>query len=309
MKRRSVRIYEVAPRDGLQNEPEVLDLDDKLALIEALARTGLTDLEVTSFVRPSWVPQLADSDHLVARLPRVPGLRYWALVPNMRGLERAIEAGVGAISTVVSASDTHNRKNLNRTRAETLAAQAEVIRLARDEGLAVRSYVSTALGCPYEGEVPVSTVVDVALRLRDFGAGEIALGDTTGMGHPRSVRALVAALVDAGIPLERLALHLHDTRGTALANALAGFEAGVRSFDGAVAGVGGCPYAEGAAGNLASEDLVYMFEAMGEPTGVDLDRLAAAGHLLEDLLGRPLPGRYHRWAAASTCEAGESCIA
>lgn len=295
MSAESVRIHEVSPRDGLQNEPEVVATDDKVELVRRLVASGLRDVEITSFVRPSWIPQLADAAELVARLPRAEGVRHWALVPNLRGLERALDAGLRHVATFMSASETHNRRNVNRTRRESLAILDEVVRTARAEGLVVRAYVSTAFGCPYEGEVPVEQVVEVALPLLDAGADVVALGDTTGMGDPRRVERVVATLVDSGVPADRIALHAHDTRGTALANVLAAYQAGVRIFDASVAGVGGCPYAPGAAGNLATEDLVYMFDAMGVRTGVDLDALANTGLYLEQVLGHPLPGRYHRF--------------
>ncbi len=295
----AVRVYEVSPRDGLQNEPEVVPTADKLALIQGLVDAGFTDIEVTSFVRPSWIPQLADAADLVPQLPRVDGVRLWALIPNMRGLERALDGGLGHVATFMSASETHNRKNLNRTRRESLAGLREVIRTAKEEGVLVRSYVSTAFGCPYEGKVAVSDVVDTVAELDAAGADLISLGDTTGMGDPVLVQAVLAALVDSGIAIDRIAMHMHDTQGTALANVLSGYLAGVRTFDGSIAGVGGCPYAPGASGNAASEDLLHMFAAMGVPTGVDLDAACAVGATLEDILGRPLPGRFHKYWMAS----------
>lgn len=302
--RERVNIYEVSPRDGLQNEPEVVSTDDKLALIAGLADAGFTDIEVTSFVRPSWIPQLADAAELIARLPPRDGVRYWALVPNMRGLERALDAELGHVATFMSASESHNRKNVNRTRLESLAGLREVIATAKDEGLQVRSYVSTAFGCPYEGRVAVDDVVTVARALHDAGADRIALGDTTGMGDPVLVQQIVQAVTDAGVPMDHLALHMHDTQGTALANVLAGYLAGVRTFDGSIAGVGGCPYAPGASGNAATEDLVHMFDAMGIDTGVDLDRAAGTGAVLADVLGRDLPGRFHKyWLGARVRDA------
>jgi hydroxymethylglutaryl-CoA lyase len=305
--RSPVRIYEVSPRDGLQNESAVVPTEAKIALIEALVAAGLRDIEVTSFVRAAWIPQLSDAADVVARLPRVEGARFWALVPNVRGLERAIESGIRGVSTVMSASESHNLKNLNRTRRESLEGLREVLAIAREEGLSTRAYLSTAFGCPYEGAVPVAQVRELALALVDLGADELALGDTTGMGNPWLVAEVVESLVAAGIGIERIGLHLHDTRGTALANALAGYQCGVRTFDGSVAGVGGCPYAPGAAGNAASDDLVQMFESMGVPTGVDLDRLVAAGEQLALSLGRELPGRYHRYArGARTRQAARS---
>ena len=290
-----VRIYEVSPRDGLQNESEIISADDKLGLIERLVGAGLKDIEVTSFVRPTWIPQLSDAGEVIARLPRAEGVRFWSLVPNRRGLERAIDSGVTNICTFMSASDTHNKKNVNRTRAESLAALRDVVGIARDESVGIRGYISTVFGCPYEGPVAPEKTVELSLELLDAGVDELALGDTTGMGDPRLVHAVLQALTDAGVPLERIGLHMHDTRGTALANVLAGYEFGVRTFDGSVAGVGGCPYAPGAAGNAASDDLVNMFESMGIDTGVDLDGLAEAGVFLSSVLGRDLPGRYHRY--------------
>ena len=291
-----VRIYEVTPRDGLQNEPTIIPTEAKVALIERLVAAGYRDVEVTSFVKPSWIPQLADGLEVVRRLGPAPeGVRYWSLIPNERGLERAIEAGVRNIATFMSASETHNRKNLNRTRRESLAGLEEVIGAARDEGLAVRAYLSTVFGCPYEGAVDPAATVDILLQLRELGAQEISLGDTTGMGNPRQVQDMVQRIAAAGIPLADVALHMHDTRGTALANILAGYQAGIRTFDGSTAGVGGCPYAPGAAGNASTEDLVYMFEEMGIPTGVNLDAAADVGVFLADALGRELSGRYHRY--------------
>lgn len=294
-----VRVHEVSPRDGLQNEPTRLSTSDKLALIDGLVAAGFTDIEVTSFVRPSWIPQLADASDLVQRLPRVDGVRFWALVPNMRGLERALEGGIRHVATFMSASETHNRKNLNRTRHESLRSLREVIETAKDDGATVRAYISTVFGCPYEGSVPITDTVDIVRQLDDAGADIFALGDTTGMGDPVLVQRVLGALVDAGIGLDRVALHMHDTQGTGLANVLAGYLAGVRIFDGSIAGVGGCPYAPGASGNVATEDLVHMFDAMGVETGVDLDAACRAGVALSQVLGRPLPGRFHRYWLAT----------
>ena len=272
-----IRVYEVTPRDGLQNEAAVVPTEAKVALINRLVGAGYTDIEVTSFVRPSWIPQLADGPEVFRQLPPAPeGVRYWALIPNRRGLERALDCGVEHVATFMSASETHNRKNLNRTRRESLTNLEAVIGEARAEGLTVRAYLSTVFGCPYEGEVDPAATVELAATLRGFGATEIALGDTTGMGNPAQVQEIVRLMVAAGIPIADLALHMHDTRGTALANYLAGYQAGVRTFDGSTAGVGGCPYAPGAAGNASSEDLVYMLESMGISTGIDLAAAAEA---------------------------------
>jgi hydroxymethylglutaryl-CoA lyase len=291
----SVRIYEVSPRDGLQNEAAVVPTAEKAELIARLAAAGLPDVEVTSFVRPRWIPQLADAAELVALLPRETSARFWGLVPNRVGLERALESGIGGIATFLSASETHNKKNVNRTVRESLAGIEEVLGVARDENMRTRGYISTVFGCPYEGHVAPEASLAIAERLLAAGADEIVLGDTTGMGTPLQIERVIGFLVDAGIPLDRLAVHFHDTRGTALANALTAWRVGITTFDGSVAGLGGCPYAPGAAGNLATEDMVYMFEEMGVSTGIDLDALADAGEYAAGLLGRELPGRYHQY--------------
>lgn len=298
-----VRLHEVCLRDGLQNEPEVLGTDDKIAVLEGLVRAGFTDIEVTSFVRPRWVPQLADAAEVVQRLPDAEGVRFWALVPNQVGLERALECGITHVATFMSVSETHNLKNVNRTVKESLAGLREVTSTAREEGVQVRSYLSTVFGCEFEGYLPVERSIDLGCQLLDAGADILALGDTTGMGHPHQVAEYLRAFVDAGVPLEKLALHFHDTRGTALANVLSAWQVGARHFDGAIAGVGGCPYAPGAAGNVCTQDLVHLFHGMGVETGVDLEVACGVGALLEDVLGRPLPGRYHRyWLGARSRE-------
>jgi len=290
-----VALYEVGPRDGLQNEPETVPTPAKLELIARLATAGLRRIEVTSFVSPRWIPQLADADALLGTLPRLPGVVYGALVPNERGYERFLEAGgADLIGCFVSASETHNRRNVNCSVAEQLERIRPVAERARADGVGLRAYVSTACGCPYEGRVALGAVVDLARRLRALGADEISLGDTVGVGRPAQVRELVAA-VAGEVPLARVALHLHDTYGRALANAQAGYEAGVRCFDAALGGLGGCPYAPGASGNVATEDLVDLFEGGGVATGVDLRRLVdAAAWLEQDVLSRPLPGRVYR---------------
>ena len=295
----SVTHYEVSPRDGLQNEPEVVPTDAKVQLIERLVAAGMKDIEVTSFVRPTWIPQLSDATELVSRLPKTPGVRYWGLVPNRVGLDRALSVGLRHIATFMSASETHNKKNVNRTRRESLAGLREVIGLAKDTNVTVRAYISTAFGCPYEGDVDPVQVVELAVALRDAGADTIVLGDTTGMGTPLQIKDVIGRVVKAGIPLTGLAIHLHDTRGTALVNAYAAYEVGLRTFDGSIGGVGGCPYAPGAAGNAATEDLLYLFHSLGLESGIDLERAADAGHFLSETLGRPLAGRYHRYSAGS----------
>ena len=246
----------------------------------------------------------------MAQLPKVDGVRFWALVPNRRGLERAIAAGVNHIATFMSASQTHNQKNLNRTQQESLMGLQRVHEIAKDEGLKVRAYLSTVFGCPYEGDVAASATVKLSQALLDSGADIIALGDTTGMANPRQVTQMIQRLQSEGIPTDRLALHLHDTRGTALANAYAGYQSGVRCFDGSVAGVGGCPYAPGASGNAATDDLVHMFESMGVNTDINLEALTETGLFLSELLDRTLPGRYHQYRAAThycSTEAGQQC--
>jgi len=288
-----VSVYEVGPRDGLQNEATTLSTQTKLSFIERLVEAGVRDIEVSSFVRPRWIPQLADADHVVAGLPRVDGVTYWGLVPNKRGLDRAVSVEMEAIATFMSTSETHNLKNVNRSTRESLLALREVIADALEQGMRVRSYLSTVFGCPYQGKVDPRCTVDLAGELLAAGAERISLGDTTGMGNPRQVQTILRMLQDDGISPDQITLHMHDTRGTALANILAGLEAGVRQFDTSVAGLGGCPYAPGASGNAASEDLVYMLHEMGYQTGVDLDRLADVGLFVEDALGRELPGRYH----------------
>jgi len=294
----------VGPRDGLQNEPETVATEQKLALIDGLARAGLRRVEVSSFVSPKWIPQLADADALTAALPPHPGVRYSALVPNLKGYERMRAAGTGvsptgggqiAVAAVfLSASETHNRKNVNCSIAEGLERVRPVAERARADGVSLRAYVSTVCGCPYEGEVAPAAVISLTRRLLDLGVGEISLGDTIGVGHPRQVRELVQAVAGEA-PLERIALHLHDTFGRALANVQAGYEAGVRTFDASLGGLGGCPYAPGASGNVATEDVVDLFERAGVATGVDLDALVDTARWLEqDVLRRPLPGRVYR---------------
>lgn len=305
---KSVNIYEVSPRDGLQNEASTLSTEDKVALIQGLVDAGMKDIEVSSFVRPSWIPQLADAAEVVARLPQADDVRYWGLIPNRRGLERAIDCGLTHVATFLSASETHNQKNLNRTQRETLNAQREVIRSAKAEGLTVRAYISTVFGCPYEGAVSMNRTSQLATALMDAGADIVVLGDTIGMAHPDLVRETIAYVANAGIPLARTALHMHDTRGTAVANVVAGLEAGIRTFDGSIAGVGGCPYAPGAAGNAATEDLIAVLEAMGWSTGIDLDLASQTGAFLADALGRDLPGRMHQVYLANL-ENAESCSA
>jgi hydroxymethylglutaryl-CoA lyase len=288
-----VSVYEVSPRDGLQNERATVPLRSKLRLIDALVRAGLTRVEITSFVSPKWIPQLADGDEVAQHAKAPPGVAFSALCPNARGLARARAAGLHEIAVFISASETHNRKNVNKTVEDTLRAFDETIGPAVAAGLRVRGYVSTVWGCPYEGEVDPKRAVAIAKTLLDRGCYEVSLGDTIGVGTPRQT-ARILQQVSAEMPLDRVAMHMHDTRGTALANVLVGLEMGVRTFDASVGGMGGCPYAPGAAGNLATEDLAYMLDGMGIRTGIDLEQLVEAGKVAESLVGRPLPGKVHQ---------------
>ena len=283
-----VRIYEVGPRDGLQNEASVLPVAVKATFIGLLADAGLREIEATSFVSPRAVPQLADADDLLAGLDRRTGVRYPVLVPNLRGQARAEAAGVDALAVFTAATDAFTQANIGMSIAQSLAAFAPVVSRAADLGWWRRAYVSTAFGCPYDGRVDPRLAVDVAVRLLGMGVDEICFGDTIGVGVPGQVAALTGLAVEAGIPLDRIAYHFHDTRGTALANVAAGLDAGVRCFDSSTGGTGGCPYAPGAAGNLATEDLVYFLDASGWDHGASLDRVLNAARFISAALGRPL---------------------
>jgi hydroxymethylglutaryl-CoA lyase len=289
-----VTIWEVGARDGLQNESEVLPVEVKLAFLDRLADAGLTTLEATSFVSPKWVPQLADAERLLAGLRRRAGVRYPVLVPNERGLDRALAAGVEHIAIFGSATETFAKRNLNRTLDEQFAMFEPVVARARAEGLDVRGYVSMCFGDPWEGRVPAAQVVSVGRRLLDLGCSQLSLGDTIGVATAGQVEALLAAFTAAGTPIDALAVHFHDTYGQALANTLAALRAGVSCVDSSAGGLGGCPYAESATGNLATEDLVWMLDGLGVRTGVDLDRLVATSVWLAERLGRPSPSRVVR---------------
>ena len=280
-----VRIVEVGPRDGLQNEAVTVPVAAKVALIEGLAEAGVHVIEAGSFVSPQWVPQMADTAEVLAKITKRPGVRYPVLVPNLKGLDAALAAGVEEIAVFGAASESFSRRNINCSIAESLDRFRPVAAKAREAGLAVRGYISCVLGCPYEGEIAVDAVVQVARALTDMGCYEVSLGDTIGVGTPVKARAMLEA-VAAAVPIDRLAVHFHDTRGQALANILACLEVGVSVVDSAVAGLGGCPYAKGASGNVATEDLVYMLDGMGIATGIDLGRLAAAGRDICASLGR-----------------------
>ncbi|MDH3622778.1 MAG: hydroxymethylglutaryl-CoA lyase [Myxococcales bacterium] len=288
-----VSVYEVAPRDGLQNESAQVATHAKVRLIEALVDAGITRIEVGSFVASKWVPQMADADEVFRMIERRPGVTYSGLCPNARGLHRALEADVDEIAVFVSASETHNLKNVNKTIAETLSVFDAVIGPAVAQGLRVRGYVSTMWGCPYEGGVDPKRGLELARHLLGEGCYQVSLGDTIGVGTPLQTHRILELFLSE-VPVEQIALHLHDTRGTALANVLVGLQMGVTTFDASVAGLGGCPFAPGAAGNLATEDLVYTLQGMGIETGIDLDRLWQAGQVAEAIVGRELPGKVHR---------------
>ncbi|MDE3094493.1 MAG: hydroxymethylglutaryl-CoA lyase [Chloroflexota bacterium] len=285
-----ITITEVGPRDGLQNEDLFFETPRKLQLIARLAAAGLRRIEAASFVSPAAIPQMRDARDVMTQVLRRPGVTYVALVPNERGARDAIAAGADELATVVSASETHNQRNVNRAIEESLAGIEKVAALAAAAGLPWAGYVSTAFGCPYEGAVAPAQVLRVATRLRALGAYAVALGDTIGSADPRQVSALVREVREA-LPDVPLRLHFHDTRGTGLANVLAAMEEGIDSFDGSVGGLGGCPYAPGAAGNVATEDLVYMAHRMGIGTAVDLAALIDVARWVEALVGRALPGR------------------
>ena len=288
MSDRDVRIYEVGPRDGLQNEATPIPTEAKLRFIDLLADAGLREIEATSFVSPKAVPQLADAAELMTTLERRPGVRYPVLVPNARGLDRAEAAGADAVCVFTAASEAFTRANINMTISESIDAFRPVIDRARELGWWTRGYVSTAFGCPYQGKVGEAAVVAVAQQLHELGIEELSIGDTIGVAGPSDVRRVVRALDGAGFAPDRLAMHFHDTRGTALANVTAALELGVRCFDASTGGTGGCPYAPGAAGNLATEDLVYLLEREGLSHGVDLDALLIAAHHVSETLARPL---------------------
>jgi hydroxymethylglutaryl-CoA lyase len=285
-----VTLVEVGPRDGLQNEGVRLPVDAKVRLISALVAAGLKRIEVGSFVRPDWIPQLAETDEVARRAPRAPGVRYSALVPNRFGLDRAIASGLKEVAVFMSATEGHNQKNTNKSVAESLQHFREIVPAARKAGVSVRAYLSTVWGCPYEGKVDPRRALEIARQLRDMGCDELSLGDTIGVGNPLQTRRILELFLEEFRP-EQLALHLHDTHGTALANCLVGLEMGISTYDTSIGGTGGCPYAPGAAGNLATEDLASMCMEMGIETGVDLDKLVDAGALAQELIGHKLTGR------------------
>lgn len=295
----TIRLVEVSARDGLQNEKTIVSPATKIALIEKLADAGLRCIEATSFVSPKWVPQLADASEVFTALHKRDGVSYPVLVPNLQGLERALKAGATEIAIFTSASETFNRKNTNASIAESIERFQPVLERALAEKVKVRGYVSTVLGCPYQGEVPLHDVLRVAKTLHMLGCYEISLGDTIGIGTPRQALSMLKAVAEV-IPMAQLAVHFHDTFGQALANVFACVEAGVRVVDASVAGLGGCPYAEGASGNVASEDVVFMLHGMGFETGIDLDQLVQTGRWISLELNRVNGSKVGRtWKSAS----------
>jgi hydroxymethylglutaryl-CoA lyase len=294
-----VTVVEVGPRDGLQHESVILPVRDKIAFIERLASAGLPIVEVGAFVSPKWVPSMAETDAVVAGLARRPGTRYAALVPNLVGVERAAAVGVTEVSLFAATSETFSRRNINQSIAQSLETFRGLMPRARTLGMRVRGYLSTCFGCPYEGEVPPSRVVALTDALLDLGVVEVAVSDTIGVATPGQVWRVLDALTPR-VPISAIALHFHDTRGTALANVLAGLQTGVATFDASCGGLGGCPYAPGATGNLATEDLVNMLHGLGIETGVDLEALVGASAFIAERLGAQLPSRFYQaWRASS----------
>jgi hydroxymethylglutaryl-CoA lyase len=286
-----VTIYEVGPRDGLQNEARNVPTVDKIRFIDALVASGIKAIEITSFVSPKWIPQLADAAEVARGVQRPVGVRMSALVPNRRGLDTALASGMKEIAVFLSASETHNKKNINKTIAETFDAFKEVIPPALAANVPVRAYVSTVYGCPYEGEVDPEKALELTTRLRDMGVYEISLGDTIGVANPAQVEDVLGRVL-AKHPPSSVAVHFHDTQGTALANCLVALQMGVTTIDAAAGGLGGCPYAPGASGNLATEDVVAMLHAMGVKTGIDLDKLTEASRTASTFVGHELPSKY-----------------
>ncbi len=294
---KSVKIVEVGPRDGLQNEPREVPTAVKVELIERLAEAGLPSVEATAFVSPKWVPQMADHTEVLERIRRKPGVSYPVLTPNLKGFEAARAAGATEVAIFGAASEAFSRKNINCSIAESLERFAPIVEAASDNGIKVRGYISCVLGCPYEGEIDPARVADVAAALHEMGCYEISLGDTIGVGTPRKAKAMIEACARR-VPVERLAGHYHDTYGQALANIYASLEMGITTFDSSVSGLGGCPYAKGATGNVATEDVVYMLNGMGIATGVDLERLVVIGQWICGVLGKEPASRAGRALAA-----------
>jgi len=300
-----VRLVEVGPRDGLQNEKAHVPTDVKVAFVDMLTDAGFAAIETTSFVSPKWVPQMADAAEVMARIRRRPGVRYPVLVPNMKGFEGALAAKADEVAVFVAATESFSMRNINCSVAESLARVRPVVEAARSHGIAVRGYISVVLGCPYEGDVDPQAVVPIAEALHAMGAYEVSLGDTIGTGTPGATKRLLEA-VGRRVPVRALAGHFHDTYGQALANVYAALELGVATFDASVAGLGGCPYARGATGNVASEDVLYLMNGLGIETGVDMAKLRVAGRFISDALGRPSASRVARALDARDPVAGAS---
>lgn len=300
-----VRIVEVGPRDGLQNEPGTLTIEDRIGLIERLADAGLRHIEAGSFVSPRWIPRMAGSEEVIAGLKRREGVRYTALTPNLTGLQRALDAGVREVAVFAAASEAFSRKNINCSIDESVQRFAEVCEAAQQAGVAVRGYVSCAMGCPYQGEVPASSVARVTGQLMAMGCYEVSIGDTIGVGTPRQVQQVLDTCMQH-TDASQLAVHFHDTYGQALANILAALQLGIATVDSSVAGLGGCPYARGASGNVATEDVTYMLHGMGIDTGVDLDALIRAGQWICERLQRPVQSRVSVAAGSPSSEGGAS---
>lgn len=294
-----VKVVEVGPRDGLQNEPTLVETEDKIRLIQALAQAGVSHIEATSFVSPKWIPQLKDASEVASGLAKLSlkGVTTSCLVPNLKGYERFKDSKLDELALFMSATESHSKKNINKSIEEALATLKEVADVAKSDGYRIRVYLSVVFECPYEGRVNSQQVLKVTEKLVAMGVDEVSLGDTIGAATPKDVFKMVED-VSAFVDRNKLALHFHDTRGTALANVVAGLEAGVTIFDASLGGMGGCPYAPGAAGNLATEDLVYMLQGIGVETGIDLDKLVDAGALAQKLLDKQLPGRYLKAALA-----------
>lgn len=296
----TVKIVEVGPRDGLQNEKQAIGVDTKVRLIEGLVAAGVRHIEAASFVSPKWVPQMAGSAEVMRRVPRQAGLRYSALTPNLQGLEAALAAGCDEVAVFGAASETFSQRNINCSIRDSLERFRLLIQVAQAQGVRVRAYVSCVVGCPYEGDVAPQQVADVAWRLRDLGCDEVSLGDTVGRGHPHAIQRMLEACL-AVLPATQLAGHYHDTFGLALANIVASLALGLRTFDSSVSGLGGCPYAVGASGNVATEDVVYLLHGLGHDTGIDLDRLIEVGHGIRAALGQETASRVAR-ALRSNCQ-------
>jgi hydroxymethylglutaryl-CoA lyase len=296
---RRITVVEVGPRDGLQNERVAVSTGDKVEFVNRLSEAGLPVIEVSAFVSPKWVPAMADAAEVFARIIRKPGIRYSALVPNVVGLERAVQAGVREVAIFAASTETFSRRNINQSIDESLATYKQVCDRAAALDVRVRGYVSTAFGCPYEGDVAPAKAADITARLLDLGVFEVAVSDTIGIAHPGQVARVLDVLL-ARIPVEQVALHFHDTRGTALANVLTALSYGISTFDASAGGLGGCPYAPGAAGNLATDDLVYMLDGLGVKTGVSLTALSSASAFIGERLDHPLPSRYAQAVAAAS---------